>query len=397
MGGAGSVLATASASAAERDVPPWMKEQGASAETPYGAPSPFEKSVVRRAREPSPFPTASSALTPLQELDGIITPNGLHYVRDHAGTPAIDPARHTLLVHGLVDRPLRFSMDDLARFPAVSRIHFLECSGNTGSLYRAGAVKPHWTVQEINGLLSCAEWSGVRLADVLAETGIKPGAKWILAEGADAAAMTRSIPIEKALDDAILATRQNGEALRPEQGYPLRLFLPGWEGNASIKWLRRLKLGDQPFQTREETSKYTSLLPDGSARQFNFTMQVKSVITRPSPGKAPGRTGFCEISGLAWSGFGRIKRVEVSCDGGQTWRDAALQDPVLSKCLTRFRLPWTWDGSPATLLSRATDEGGAVQPARDSLLAQRGPNYVYHYNAIQAWKLTGDGTVSVAP
>ncbi len=391
---AGVSSAAPSARAAAADLPPWMLEQGAPvSENPYGVPSPFEKSVVRITGGKQPFPTSAHMLTPLQDLDGIITPNGLHYVRDHGGTPAIDPDRHRLLVHGMVDRPLSFGMDDLTRFPSVSRIHFLECSGNT-PLYKSG--KPDWSVQMTHGLVSCAEWTGVRLSDVLAEAGVQPGAAWMLAEGADAAALTRSIPVAKALDDAILAYAQNGERLRPEQGYPLRLLLPGYEGNTCVKWLRRLKLGDQPFQTREETSKYTSLMPDGIARQFNFTMEAKSVITRPSPGCGPKQPGFCEISGLAWSGHGRVVRVEVSTDGGAIWRDAALQDPVLPKCLTRFRLPWTWDGGPALLQSRTTDEKGEVQPTRERLLAARGTHYYYHYNAINTWRLAPGGEVTLA-
>ncbi len=393
---AGAAVTAGTARAAESDVPPWMLEQGEPVdERPYGVPSPFEKAVARRAHDKLPFPTSASVLTPLADLDGIVTPNGLHYIRSHAGTPAIDPARHRLLVHGMVDRPLSFGMDDLVRFPSVSRLHFLECSGNT-SFYKVSMFKPNWTVQDTHGLLSCAEWTGVRLADVLAEAGVKPGARWILAEGADAAAMTRSVPIEKALDDAILAYSQNGERLRPEQGYPLRLFLPGYEGNINVKWLRRLKLGDQPFQTREETSKYTDLQADGIARQFNFVMEVKSVITRPSPGRGLARPGFCEITGLAWSGNGRITRVEVSTDGGAGWRDAVLQEPVLNKCLTRFRLPWTWDGGPAVLQSRATDETGMVQPTREKLLAERGVNFYYHYNAIHAWQVAAGGEVKLA-
>jgi sulfane dehydrogenase subunit SoxC len=393
---AAATVATGPARAAETDVPPWMLEQGTPVdELPYGSPSPFEKSVVRRPHETLPFPTSASVLTPLQDLEGIITPNGLHYIRSHAGTPAIDPAQHRLLVHGMVDRPLSFGMDDLARFPSISRLHFLECSGNT-SFYKASLIKPNWNVQDTHGLLSCAEWTGVRLADVLAEVGVKPGVKWILAEGADAAAMTRSVPIEKAQDDAILAYAQNGERLRPEQGYPLRLFLPGYEGNINIKWLRRLKLGDQPFETREETSKYTDLLTDGIARQFNFVMEVKSVITRPSPGRGPAQPGFCEVTGLAWSGNGRITRVEVSTDGGAKWGNASLQEPILSKCLTRFRLPWTWNGGPATLKSRATDETGMVQPTRESQLAERGPNFYYHYNAIHTWQIAPSGEVKLA-
>ena len=397
LAGTSALPGTKAAAAAAPDAPPpWMTEQGAAADdVPYGHPSPFERSVVRRVRDRSPFMTTASAHAPLQDLVGIITPNGLHHVRSHAGTPAIDPSRHRLLVHGLVERPLSFSMDDLARFPSVSRLHFLECSGNT-PLYKAERIKADWTVQDTHGQVSCAEWTGVRLADVLAEVGVKPGAAWVLAEGEDAAAMTRSVPIEKAWDDAMLAYAQNGERLRPENGYPLRLILPGFEGNMNVKWLRRLKLGDQPFQTREETSKYTDLLADGRAWQFNFVMEVKSVVTRPSPGRGPDRPGFCEVSGLAWSGRGRIARVEVSVDGGATWRDAALQEPVLPKCLTRFRLPWSWDGGPAVLMSRAWDETGASQPARADLVAERGPNFMYHYNAIQAWRVAPGGEVTLA-
>jgi sulfane dehydrogenase subunit SoxC len=230
---------------------------------------------------------------------------------------------------------------------------------------------------------------------VLAEVGVAPGATWLLAEGADAAALARSVPLAKALDDAILAYAQNGERLRAEQGYPLRLLLPGYEGNTNIKWLRRIKLGDAPWETREETSRYTSLLPDGTARQFGFIMEVKSVITHPSGGEAL-TAGFCEIRGLAWSGRGRIRRVEVSTDGGATWREAALQAPVLEKCLTRFRLPWQWQGEALVLQSRATDETGAIQPTRAALVAERGAHADYHYNAIHAWRIAADGKVSVA-
>ena len=377
-------------------IPDSMRVQGADVESAtYGQPSPHERGVIRRLRERPPTPTAASAGTPLQDLHGIITPNGLHYIRDHAGTPDIDPATHRLLLHGLVDRPLEFTMDDLLRFPSVSTIHFLECSGNT-SFWKTDRIKKTWTAQETHGLLSCSEWTGVRLADVLAEAGVQSDAKWMLAEGADGAGMTRSVPIEKALDDAILAYAQNGERLRPEQGYPLRLLLPGFEGNMSIKWLRRLKLGRVPFETREETSKYTGLQPDGTARQFVFVMAVKSVITSPSGGQRLGPPGFTEIRGLAWSGEGRVRRVDVSADGGATWQEAHLQDPVLPKALTRFRLPWRWDGEPAVLMSRAEDETGAVQPTRAALLAARGPDTDYHYNAIHAWQLNEMGGVHVA-
>ncbi|MDO9710905.1 sulfite dehydrogenase [Paracraurococcus lichenis] len=398
---AASALLAPGAAAAERlEVPPGMREQGAPLDaTSYGLPAPTEQGVRRRSRPGREYQpilgTAGSIVTPLGDLDGIVTPNGLHFIRCHAGIPAIAPEQHRLLVHGLVERPLVFSMDQLRRFPTVSRLHFLECSGNS-PLYRTARIRPDWTAQDTHGLLSCAEWTGLRLADLLAEVGVRPEARWMLAEGADAAGMTRSIPVAKALDDAMLCWAQNGEALRPEQGYPLRLFLPGYEGNTNVKWLRRLKLAAEPFMTREETSRYTGLLPDGTARQFNFTMHVKSVITRPSGGQSMGAPGFREISGIAWSGFGAIRRVEVSVDGGATWRDAALQDPVLPKCLTRFRLPWQWDGQPALLASRATDETGAVQPSREALLAEVGEWFTYHYNAILAWKVTENGTVQLA-
>jgi sulfane dehydrogenase subunit SoxC len=297
------------------------------------------------------------------------------------------------MVHGLVERPLIFTMEDVTRFPSVSRIHFLECSGNTQNW---GAPKPELTAQDTHGLLSCCEWTGVPLASVLAEAGVKPEAKWMLAEGADAASMTRSIPIEKALDDALLAYAQNGERLRPEQGYPLRLLLPGYEGNTNVKWLRRLKLGAEPFQTREETSKYSMLMPDGTARQFNLVMEAKSVITFPSGGQRLTAPGFYEISGVAWSGLGKVARVEVSTDGGASWRDAALQEPIMSKCLTRFRVPWNWHGGPATLASRVTDETGYVQPTREALLKVRDVRSYYHYNAIQNWSVAASGAVTNA-
>lgn len=372
-------------------VPEWMSRQGGSfLNPPYGLPSPFEKDVVRvLPGRPSPFPTATR--TPLERLHGIITPNGLFFERHHAGVPAIDPDQHRLMVHGLVERPLLLDMSDIVRFPSVSRIHFLECSGNSAAQYAGPSGR---TAQEIHGLVSCAEWTGVKLSTVLAEAGVRPSARWILAEGADAAAMTRSIPMELALDEAMLVYAQNGEMLRPEQGYPLRLFLPGIEGNMNIKWLRRLKVGDRPFRTREETSKYTDLLPDGKSYEFTFLMDAKSVILSPSGGNRIVPGVFHEISGIAWSGRGSIKAVDVSVDGGRTWREAALQEPVLSKALTRFRLPWRWDGSPVVLQSRAIDGTGNVQPTRKTLLEARGPNYLYHYNAIQSWRIAASGEVS---
>lgn len=373
-------------------VPAWMQTQGSDfLNPPYGLPSPFEKNVVRKLPDgtPAAFPTATR--TPLQNLFGTITPNGLFFERHHAGVPAIDPQAHRLMLHGLVERPLILSMSDLMRYPSVTRTCFLECSGNGAAEWARPAGK---TVQDTHGLLSNAEWTGVPLSILLDEVGVKPDGTWLLAEGADAAAMTRSIPMDKAMQDALLVYAQNGEMLRPEQGYPLRLLLPGFEGNMSIKWLRRLKVGNAPFHTREETSKYTDLMPDGSARQFTFLMEAKSVITTPSGGQKLMQKGFHDISGVAWSGMGRIRRVDVSVDGGRNWREAALQEPVQSMALTRFRLPWRWNGEPAILQSRAVDETGFVQPTRTQLIAARGQKSFYHNNAIQSWKVASTGEVS---
>lgn len=392
--GAAAALGAVPARAQTLTVPPWTRAPGEPVLWhAYGQPSAFEKNVIRRNRGPAPMPGANSSMTPLQDLRGIITPTGLVFERHHAGIPQIDPAQHRLAVHGLVERPRIFTMDDLVRLPSVSRIHFLECSGNTGREWRAPSAT---SVQISHGLLSCCEWTGVPLSVVLEEVGVRPEAAWLLAEGADSATMTRSVPMVKAMEDALLVYAQNGEMLRPEHGYPLRLFLPGFEGNMSIKWLRRLKLGRAPFMTREETSKYTDSLPDGSARQFTFMMDVKSVITFPAPDHRLRDRGFYEISGLAWSGYGRIRRVEVSVDGGRNWREAQLQDPVLDRALTRFRLPWRWEGGPAVLQSRAIDEAGNVQPLPDQLVAARGYESTYHYNAIQAWRVSADGSIANA-
>ena len=357
----------------------------------YGTPSPFEKDVVKNISKNLPQYLSASGRTPLQELDGIITPNGLFYERHHAGVPTIDPTQHRLILHGLVERPMIFTMADIRRFPSESHIHFLECSGNPG--YK----KPYGkTASDLVGLLSCAEWTGVKLKLVLQEAGLRADAKWVVAEGADAAALTRSIPIEKCLDDAMLVYSQNGERLRPQQGYPLRLILPGFEGNMNIKWLRRLHVTSEPAYSREETSKYTDLMPDGTAREFTFYMEAKSIITRPSGGQRLAAKGFHEITGIAWSGRGKISRVDVSVDDGRSWQEAHLQEPILTRALTRFRLPWHWDGKPTVIQSRATDETGYVQPTLAQLLAVRGENYFYHNNAIWPWRIAADGEVSNA-
>ncbi|WP_426434386.1 sulfite dehydrogenase [Bradyrhizobium genosp. P] len=372
------------------NVPEWMKAPGdPMGSQPYGTPSIHEKAVVKNISKTLPQYISAASRSPLQDLDGIITPNGLFYERHHGGVPTIDPAEHRLMLHGMVDRPLVFTMDDIRRFPSQSRIHFIECSGNPAY------TKPYGkTASDLVGLVSCAEWTGVPLKTVLDEAGPQPGAKWIVAEGADAAALTRSIPIEKCLDDAMLVYSQNGERLRPQQGYPLRLLVPGFEGNMNVKWLRRLKVAAEPAYSREETSKYTDPMPDGTSREFTFTMEAKSIITRPSGGQKLTTQGFHEITGIAWSGHGKIRRVEVSVDAGKSWQDAALQEPVLTRALTRFRVPWHWDGTPAMIQSRAIDETGYIQPTLAELVAVRGLNSFYHNNAIWPWRIDANGEVS---
>ena len=333
---------------------------------------------------------ATSSGTPHQDLYGTITPSDLHFERHHGGVPDIDPASYSLLIHGMVERPMVFTLADLKRFPAVSRVHFLECSGNFGGRGTATDLTP----QQIAGLTSTSEWTGVPLATLFREAGASPKATWFLAEGQDAAVLTRSVPVSKAYDDALIAYGQNGEAIRPEQGYPARLFLPGWEGNASVKWLRRIELSDRPFMTREETSKYTDPMADGTARIFSFLMDARSLITYPAyPAKLT--RGWLEINGIAWTGSGRITRVDVSTDGGGTWTPAKLQEPVLPKAHTRFRYLWNWTGSDAVIMSRAVDETGYVQPTRETLIASRGISSVgYHTNPITGWQIRSDGAVT---
>jgi sulfane dehydrogenase subunit SoxC len=373
--------------------PAWGKQLGHGVvEQPYGLPSTFEKQVVRRT---VPWLTADSiasiSMTPLQDLKGIITPNGLVFERYHGGVPQINPDEHRLILHGLVERPLIFTMEDLMRFPSVSEIKFIECPANGGMEWKGAQME---ALQFTHGMLSCCEWTGVPLRVLLEEAGVKPEGKWILAEGADGAHMSRSIPLEKALEDTLVVYAQNGEMLRPEQGYPLRLLNPGWEGNTSIKWLRRLEVGDQPWYHREETSKYTDLMPDGRARKFTFVQETNSVITSPCPEKPLVKPGFVEIEGLAWSGRGKIKHVDISFDGGVSWVPAKLKGLVLDKALTRFSLVTKWTGQPWLLQSRSVDETGYVQPTLSQLREVRGGNSIYHKNAIHTWKVAPTGEVT---
>lgn len=342
---------------------------------------------VRLARSAS----GMISTTPLQALDGTITPSDLHYEVHRAGIPAVDPAAYRLLVHGLVDRPRVYTLEDLKRLPSVTRTCFLECGGNYPRNAQ-GAVTP----QTMAGLTSQSEWTGVPLSVLFGEVGLQEHAAWFLAEGQDGVAMTRSAPILEAINiGGMLAYAQNGEPLRPPQGFPVRLLLPGWEGVASVKWLRRIDVGAGPFMTREETSRYTEELADGTIRQYSLEVDARSIITSPAP-PASMHTGYVEIRGLAWTGRGRITRVEISTDDGHSWRDAALDSPVLPRAHVRFRLPWRWDGTPTTILSRAIDETGYIQPTVAQLIAARGVGSPsYHMNPIVGWRIAADGRISV--
>ena len=332
------------------------------------------------------------SFTPLQELTGTITPSDLHFERHHGGAAVIDPQQWKLVIHGMVERPLTFDLEDLKRFPSVTRVHFIECAGNGRNAYRAPS--PGMTPQQVDGLTSNTEWTGVPLSLLLREAGVKPKATWFLAEGGDAAVLSRSIPVAKGLDDALLAWGQNGEPLRVQNGYPVRLLLPGWEGNACVKWLRRLELIDQPNMSRDETSKYTDPLPGGKARQFSFEVDAKSIITSPVAPMKLATAGWWPVRGLAWSGRGRIARVEVSTDGGKRWADAELHGAPMPKAHVRFQHMWHWDGRDALLLSRATDETGYVQPTRATFQAARGIGTDFHFNYIRGWRVDRDGAVT---
>ncbi len=400
-----SLLTTAVAGSAALTVParandpaitelqPWMQSLGDGVDArPYGTPSPYEADAVRRdVPWLTADPISSVNFTPLHKLEGIITPNGLCFERHHGGVAEVDPAKHRLMINGLVDKPLVFTMEDLKRFPRENHVYFLECAANSGMEWRGAQLNG---CQFTHGMVHCVVYTGVKLKHILEEAGVKTNAKWIMPEGADASAMTRSIPIEKALDDCMVAFAMNGEALRPEQGYPLRIVVPGWEGNMWVKWLRRIEVGDEPWHHREETSKYTDLLASGKARRFTWEMDVKSVITSPSP-QAPithgkGRT---VLSGLAWSGRGTIDRVDVSLDGGSNWTTARVDGPSHTKALHRFYHEFDWDGEPLLLQSRAIDSEGWVQPTKNALRDVRGTESIYHNNSIQTWYVQKDGEV----
>jgi sulfane dehydrogenase subunit SoxC len=363
----------------------------------YGVPSVHEKNLQRRE---SPGLTrvsqAGVSFSPLQGLFGIITPNGLHFERHHQGWWDIEPDKHRLMVNGsdeaMLKKPMVFTMDDLMRLPSVSRMHFIECGANTGMEWGNVAVP---TVQYTHGMISCSEFTGVPLKTLLDMCGAdyKRG-KFVLAEGADGSSMTRTIPMSL-IDsgEVLVAYGQNGEMLRPENGYPLRLVVPGVQGVSWVKYLRRIELGDMPYATKDETIHYVDLMPDGQHRQYTSIQEVKSVITSPSGGQVLLDKGFHNVTGLAWSGRGKVRKVDVSVDGGRSWRAARMEGPVLSKCLTRFNFDWSWDGKPALLLSRAADETGHIQPTYAELRKVRGTRSIYHNNAIQTWLVSENGEV----
>ncbi|MEJ1161988.1 sulfite dehydrogenase [Prosthecomicrobium sp. N25] len=396
--GAGAVAAGAAGAARAGGTPDpaivekqdWQQFLGDGvASRPYGKPSRYEAHVVKRDVEWLTAGRESSVnFTPLHELDGIITPNGLCFERHHAGIAEIDPAKHRLMINGLVEKPLVFTMDDIRRMPRTNRIHFLECAANSGMEWRGAQLNG---CQFTHGMIHNVMYTGVPLKVLLDEAGLRPAARWIMVEGGDASAMNRSIPIEKALDDCLIAFKMNGEALRPEQGYPLRIVVPGWEGNMWVKWLRRIEVGDQPWHAREETSKYTDLLADGRSRRFTWIMDAKSVVTNPSP-QAPLRfRGPNVLTGIAWSGRGAIKRVDVTLDGGRNWRPARLDGPVLPRSVARFYVDFDWQGEEMLVQSRAVDDTGYVQPTKAELRAVRGVNSIYHNNGIQTWLVRGNG------
>ena len=400
VGALGTAGTTTGAGAEPLADAPWSLAVGGIT-PPVQTASPFEKDVTRTLSNPRGEFRTSHARTPHQLLGGTVTPNGLHFSINHGGVPDIDPAEHKLVLHGMVRRPLEFTLESLSRHPLVTRMAFIECAGNSAPMFAKEPVQA--TVQMLHGLISNAEWTGVPLSALLDEAGIDPTAKWLVAEGADAQFLDRSVPVKKAYDDALIAVYQNGEHLMPGNGYPMRLLLPGYQGNMNVKYVRRIKVINQPAYSYFETKNYSQILPGGKTWRFHFVMEVKSFITYPSFGLNLKTSGLYAISGVAYSGTGRIAKVMVSADGGNSWGEAALQGPIHDKAFTRFVMPWRWDGQPAILQSRAYDDGGNAQPLRAEFVAMRGeatrpvttplafPNQ--HYNSITSWAVDSNGDI----
>ena len=401
IAGAAGAAGMTSAAAEPLTDAPWSLQYG-QFPAPVQTPSPFEKDVVRALSNPKGEFRTSHARTPHQLLGGTVTPNPLHFSINHGGIPNIDPAQHRLVIHGMVRQPLEFTLESLSRYPLVTRMAFVECAGNSAGMFAKQPVQAPAGL--LHGLVSNSEWTGVPLSVLLDEAGIDPAAKWLVAEGADAQFLDRSVPVKKAYDDALVAIYQNGEHLMPGNGYPMRLLLPGFQGNMNVKYVRRIKAINQPAYSYFETKNYSQILPGGKTWRFHFVMEVKSFITHPSFGLNLKQPGLYAISGVAYSGTGRIAKVMVSADGGKSWGEAALQGPIHEKAFTRFVMPWRWDGQPAILQSRAYDDGGNVQPLRAEFVAKRGeatrpvtsplafPNQ--HYNSITSWAVDSKGEVS---
>ena len=362
----------------------------------YGIPSPYEHNNIRRVHDllSSGDRHATVSMSPLHQQEGIITPNGLFFTRNHGGTAHIDPSKFRLMIHGLVEKPIVLTLEQLKRYPSESRIHFIECPANGSTGWRGPQFN---NLQFVKGMMSSAEWTGVKLSVLLEDLGIKPEAQWALIEGSDNSEMGRTIPIEKILDDAMLVWGQNGEPLRPEQGYPVRLLVPGWEGNLNVKWVKRIEFSDKPWHAKEETSKYTMLQPSGKAINFFWPMEVNSIITSPCP-EIPWtdlkKGDLVEIGGIAWSGRGTVKTVDISLDGGKNWVEAELKGLVLPKSWTRFSYIIKWDGKKKVLLSRAIDDSGHIQPSIDKLIENVGVEGIYHRNPIVGWEVTSKGVVN---
>ncbi|MEM8554145.1 MAG: sulfite dehydrogenase [Pseudomonadota bacterium] len=395
---AGAAAGGAAANGADpliTEVQPWASGLGDGVDaTPYGMPIEFENDVIRR-NVPwlTADPISSINFTPIHALEGTITPQGCAFERHHSGAIELRKEDYRLMINGLVDRPLVFSYADLERFPRENHVYFCECAANTGMEWAGAQLNG---VQFTHGMIHNMEYTGVPLRTLLNEAGLGAAGdfadKWVYVEGADASSNGRSIPMEKALDDVLVAFKANGEALRKEHGYPVRLVVPGWEGNMWVKWLRRVEVMDGPVESREETSKYTDVLEDGTARKWTWVMDAKSVITSPSP-QSPITHGHgpLVITGLAWSGHGKITRVDVSKDGGITWEKARLGKQGDSKALTRFYLDTEWLGEQWLLQARAMDETGYIQPTKHQLREVRGENSIYHNNCIQTWYVNAEG------
>jgi sulfane dehydrogenase subunit SoxC len=363
---------------------------------PYGLPSPYEHNNVRRTASllsSAGDMHAAVSMCPLHEQEGIITPNGLFFTRTHNGVAHIDPTKFRLMIHGMVKKPIVLTLEELKRYPSESVIHFLECPANGAAEWKGPQFN---SLQFVKGMMSNVEWTGVRLKTILQDLGVDPKAKWMLAEGSDGSEMSRTVPTEKVMDDAMLVWAMNGEALRPEQGYPVRLLLPGWEGNLCVKWLKRLEFGEEPWYCKEETSKYTVLTASGKAVQHFYPLEVNSIITSPCPEKPwtdLKKGDMIEIEGLAWSGQGKVKLVDITFDGGKTWVEASLKGLVLPKSWTRFSYIYKYEGKPLLLASRAMDEIKNVQPTVNQEKRIMGVEGVYHRNSICTWEVKENGEV----